>query len=154
ESPIEEFKRATAAAMRAIARRDDLTASFASGQPQLSGSEAKLPLPPRDLPSQEVAITRGAADSLALRLRHHSDSVHAREAPSTRAAQDIFDAVEQARVEALGSLAMDGVAANLTAMLAEQCREEGYARVRSRDDAPLSVVLALLAREAMTGAEP
>ena len=101
ETPIERFKRATAAAMRAIAERDDLTASFAAGQFGLAGTEAKLPLPGRELPDGEVAVTRGSADALALRLRHHDDRVHRRESPTGDAARDIFEAVEQARVEAI-----------------------------------------------------
>ena len=48
ELPIERFKRATAAVMRAIAERADLTASFAAGQFGMSGTEAKLPLPGRE----------------------------------------------------------------------------------------------------------
>ncbi len=154
ETPIERFKRATAAAMRAIAQRDDLTASFAAGQFGLAGSEAKLPLPGRELPQGEVAVTRGSADSLALRLRYHDDKVHRREAPSGEAARDIFEAVEQARVEALGARRMAGCAVNLSAVLDERARERGYARIRAREDAPLAEVLGLLAREAMTGQAP
>ena len=154
ETPIERFKRATAAAMRAIAERDDLTASFAAGQFGLTGTEAKLPLPGRELPEGEVAVTRGSADALALRLRHHDDRVHRRESPTGDAARDIFEAVEQARVEAIGSRRMAGCALNLSAALDERARERGYARIRSREDAPLAEVLSLLAREAMTGQQP
>ncbi|HXV24224.1 MAG TPA: cobaltochelatase subunit CobT [Alphaproteobacteria bacterium] len=154
ETPIERFKRATAAAMRAIAERDDLTASFAAGQYGLNGTDAKLPLPGRDLPLSEVAVTRGSADSLALRLRYHDDRVHRRETPAGDAARDIFEAVEQARVEALGTRRMTGCAANLAAVLDERARERGYARIRAREDAPLAEVLSLLAREAMTGQPP
>src|SRR5512145_2297226 len=154
ETPIERFKRATAAAMRAIAERDDLTASFAAGQFGLAGTEAKLPLPGRELPEGEVAVTRGSADALALRLRHHDDRVHRRESPTGDAARDIFEAVEQARVEAIGSRRMAGCALNLSAALDERARERGYARIRSREDAPLAEVLSLLAREAMTGQQP
>jgi cobaltochelatase CobT len=154
ETPIERFKRATAAAMRAIAERDDLTASFGANQFGMSGSEAKLPLPGRDLPMGEVAVTRGSADSLALRLRYHDERVHRREVPTGDAARDIFEAVEQARVEALGSRRMAGCAVNLSAALNERARERGYARIRAREDAPLAEVLSLLAREAMTGQQP
>jgi cobaltochelatase CobT len=154
EPPIERFKRATAAVMRAIAERADLTASFAAGQFGMTGHEAKLPLPGRELPENEVAVTRGSADALALRIRHHDDRVHKREVPTGDAARGIFDAVEQARVEALGSKRMSGCALNLSAALNERARERGYARIRKREDAPLAEVLSLLAREAMTGQAP
>ena len=154
ELPIERFKRATAAVMRAIAERADLTASFAAGQFGMSGTEAKLPLPGREMPKNEVAVTRGSADALALRIRHHDDRVHKREVPTGDAARGIFEAVEQARVEALGAKRMSGCALNLSAALNERARERGYARIRKREDAPLAEVLSLLAREAMTGQVP
>jgi cobaltochelatase CobT len=154
ETPIERFKRATAAAIRAIAERDDVTASFAAGQSGMAGTEARLPLPGRDLPEHDVAVTRGSADALALRLRHHDALLHRRESPTGDAARDIFEAVEQARVEALGARRMTGCAANLAAALNERARERGYARIREREDAPLAEVLGLLAREAMTGQAP
>jgi cobaltochelatase CobT len=154
EPPIERFKRATAAVMRAIAERADLTASFAAGQFGMAGTEAKLPLPGRELPENEVAVTRGSADALALRIRHHDDRVHKREVPTGDAARGIFEAVEQARVEALGARRMSGCALNLSAALNERARERGYSRIRKREDAPLAEVLSLLAREAMTGHAP
>jgi len=154
ELPIERFKRATAAVIRAIAERADLTASFAAGQFGMSGTEAKLPLPGREMPENEVAVTRGSADALALRIRHHDDRVHKREVPTGDAARGIFEAVEQARVEALGAKRMSGCALNLSAALNERARERGYARIRKREDAPLAEVLSLLAREAMTGQVP
>jgi cobaltochelatase CobT len=154
ENRVEEFKRVTGAAMRAIADRDDLTVSFAAGQGGLFGAEARLPQPSHDLPAAEVAHVRGEADAIALRLRHHDAQLHAREAPSGEMARAVFDAVEQARVEAIGARAMVGVAENLSAALAEQCRQRGFARITERDDAPLPDVVRLLAREAMTGAPP
>ena len=62
DSEIEQFRRATGAAMRAIAHQPELTAVFAPGQPGLSGTEARLPLPARDLPHDEVAQVRGEAE--------------------------------------------------------------------------------------------
>src|SRR5215471_14901904 len=103
ETRIEEFKRVTGCAMRAIAERDDLTVSFAPGQHGLFGTEARLPPPAHELPANEVANVRGEADSIALKLRHHNAVLHAREAPSGEMARAVFDAVEQARVEAMRS---------------------------------------------------
>jgi cobaltochelatase CobT len=151
ESAVEAFRRVTAAAMRAIARKTELNVTFAPGQHGLAGTEARLPLPARDLPKTEVAQVRGEADAIALKLRLHNAETHRREAPRTEMGRQIFDAVEQARVEAVGSRRMAGVSENLTAALEEHCRQRGYARVTEREQAPLSEVLRLLAREAMTG---
>jgi cobaltochelatase CobT len=154
ENRIEEFKRVTGAALRAIAERDDLTVAFAPGQHGMFGTEARLPPPSHELPAAEVAQVRGEADAIALKVRHHNAVLHAREAPSGEMARAVFDAVEQARVEAIGARQMVGVSENLTAALAEQCRQRGFARVTERGDGPLPEVIRMLVREALTGAAP
>ena len=96
-SPTEIFKRATASTLRAIAERDDLNVGFGPEPPGLSGNRVKLPNPARDLPAEEAAQLRGAADSLALRLRYHDDAVHSKRAPGGPLARSVFEALEQAR---------------------------------------------------------
>ncbi|MEX2201857.1 MAG: cobaltochelatase subunit CobT [Dongiaceae bacterium] len=154
ENRVEDFRRVTGAAMRAIARVPELNVTFAPGQHGIAGTEARLPLPPRDLPLQEVAHIRGEADAMALKLRHHDAKLHAREAPRGDVARAVFDAVEQARVEALGARRMTGVAENLAAAIEEQCRQRGYARLVERESAPLADALRLMLRQTMTGAAP
>jgi cobaltochelatase CobT len=98
-----------------------------------------------------MAKLRGAADSVALRLRHHDEGVHAARSPGQREAKDVYDALEQARVETVGAQHMTGVQANLRARLAEECESEGYDRMTRRDQLPLPAALSLLARERMSG---
>ena len=150
-NPLEEFRRVTGATMRAIAEQGEVQASFAPGPANLLGSEARLPLPARHLPAAEVAYARGEADAIALKLRYHDPKLNARESPKTPLAREVFNAVEQARVEALGTQRMRGVADNLTAALNEQCKLKGFARVNSRQEANLADVMRLLVREAITG---
>ncbi len=154
ESPIEKFRRTTGAAIRAISERDDITASFTPSGQGLVGTEARLPLPARDLPPEDAATVRGEADAIALRLRHHDDKVHRRRRPGAEMARQIYDSVEQTRCEALGMQRMAGVAANLDAALEEHYRNRGYARAATQEDVPLSEVLRVLARQAITGMEP
>ncbi|WP_341911136.1 cobaltochelatase subunit CobT [Ferrovibrio terrae] len=151
ESPIEPFKRALTAATRAISHDGDLQVSFGPETPGLRGKRARLPVPGRDLPAAEVAQIRGLADAMALRLRHHDDSLHSRLLPQGGTARAVFDAVEQARVEAIGANRMAGVAQNLNAALDERCRSKGYAKITDRSEAPLADVLGLMARERLTG---
>jgi len=150
-NPLEEFRRVTGATMRAIAERNDLQATFSTGPANLLGSEARLPLPARHLPAGEVAYARGEADAIALKVRHHDAKLHARECPKTPLAREVFNAVEQARVEAIGCERMVGVAENLSAALNEQCKLKGFARVNSRQEANLPDVIRLLVREAISG---
>jgi cobaltochelatase CobT len=153
-SPIEIFKRATASTLRAIAERDDLQVGFGPEPPGLAGTRVKLPNPARDLPAEEAAQLRGAADALALRLRYHDDGVHSKRVPSNALARSVFEALEQARVEALGARRMAGVAANLTAMLDEQYRRQGFERITERTESTMAEAVRLLARETLTHEPP
>jgi len=151
ESPTEPFKRALGNATRAMAGQHELQVTFGPEAPGLRGLRARLPVPARDLPAAEVAQLRGLADAMALRLRHHDDALHSRVLPQGGMARAVFDAVEQARVEAIGSRRMAGVAKNLTAALDERCRARGFARVKDRSEAPLAEAVGLMARERLTG---
>jgi cobaltochelatase CobT len=153
-SPTEIFKRATAATLRAIAERDDLAIAFGPEAAGLTGTRVRLPNPPRDLPAEEAAQLRGAADSMALRLRYHDDAVHSRRVPGSPLARAVFEAVEQARVEALGSRRMTGVASNLAAMLDEQYRRQGFERITERTESTMAEAVRLLTREALTKERP
>jgi hypothetical protein len=119
------------------------------------GDKARLPEPPRKLNPGDVAIIRGHADSMALRLACHDTAVHRRLAPEGQAARAVFDAVEQARVEAIGARRMDGVASNLSAMLEDRYHRGGkYEDITDRADAPLEDAVALMVRERLTGLRP
>src|SRR5947209_4436699 len=153
-SPTEIFKRATAATLRAIAEQDDVNVGFGPEPPGLSGKRVKLPNPARDLPADEAAQLRGAADSLALRLRYHDDAVHSKRLPGSPLARSVFEALEQARVEALGARRMVGVGQNLTAMLDEQYRRQGFERITERTESTMAEAVRLLTREALTHEPP
>ena len=147
----DEFKRATTRVLRALAENSEVQVAFQPGPSGLVGKRARLPLPTRALPAAEIARLRGAADSLALRLRHHDDAVHAARAPARREARDAYDQLEQARVEVVGARHMAGVAANLRARLADACEAEGYDRMTRKDQLPVAAALSMLARERMSG---
>src|SRR5512135_1659738 len=154
DSPLETFKRATAATLRAIAERADVTVSFGGEPAGFAGARARLPQPSRLLTPVEVARVRGAADAVALRLRHHDAKLHAQRLPEGDTARAAFEALEQARCEAIGANQMAGVADNLGAALEERYRRQGFDRVTEREQAPLPEVMRLLAREIMTGETP
>ena len=147
----DEFKRATAGALRAMAQSNEVQVAFQPGPSGLAGKRARLPLPTRALPPAEMAKLRGAADSLALKLRHHDAAVHAARMPARREAKDVYDALEQMRVEVVGSKHMPGVAANLDLRLADECEAEGYDRMTRKDQLPIAAAMSLLARERMSG---
>jgi cobaltochelatase CobT len=99
-------------------------------------------------------VARGAADAMALKLRHHDAGIHAYRMPNSTQARAAFDALEQARCEAIGAKQMAGVASNLGAAIDDRSRRQGFDRVTTRDESMLPEALKLLAREALTGEPP
>ena len=152
-SPLEAFRLLTAATMRAVSRKD-INVTFVPDGGQMMGNEARLTVPARDLPPDDVARARGESDSLALKMRHHDRRMHLKRMPTGEAARAVYDIVEQVRVEALGARRMPGVAQNLNAVWNERCEQKGYRRVKSRDDAQFSDVVGLMVREKLLGEAP
>ena len=148
------FRNAVSGALRAMSARPELEVNFSSDKPALVGETVRLPEPSRRLTSEEVAVTRGHADSFALKLAAHDTGVHAKYMPDGADARAIFDAVETARCDALGAQAMDGVSDNLSAMLQDRYHRGNYHEITDKADAPLHDAIALLVREKLTGAEP
>jgi cobaltochelatase CobT len=154
EAPTEPFKRAVTSALRAIAKQPELEVSFAAERPGLAPGKARLPEPPRKMSKKDAAIVRGHADSIALRLACHDPKVHRKQMPGNMQARGVFDAVEQARVEAIGARRMAGVAKNLTAMLDDHFHRGKFDEITDRADAPLADALAMMVRERLTGLAP
>jgi cobaltochelatase CobT len=154
ENPTDPFKRAVANAVRSMAGDPELEVTFSPEQPSLRGKKARLPLPSRSLPPEEVAAVRGAGDSYALKLAYHEDAIDKDIRPAGGDASAIFEVAEQARVEAIGSLAMPGVRDNLNAILTMRCKAHGLADVKEQIQAPLVDVLGLMVRERLTGDAP
>ena len=140
--------------MRAISGKTELDVSFANDRPALLGDRARLPEPPRKMSAQDAAILRGHADSMALRLSCHNDSIHRRLLPGGQTARAVYDAIEQARCESIGARRMDGVAANLSAMLDDKYHRGNFSQVSDVADAPIEEALAMMVRERLTGSAP
>jgi cobaltochelatase CobT len=154
DSPTEPFKRAVTGCLRAIARKPDLEVSFAAERPGMAGGKARLPEPPRKLTGSDAAIVRGHADAIALKLACHDPRVHRKLVPGGQQARAVFEAVEQARVEAIGARRMTGVAKNLSAMLDDRFHRGKFEEVSDRADAPIEEAVALMVRERLTGQAP
>jgi cobaltochelatase CobT len=154
EAPTEPFKRAVGVCLRAIAGKADIEVTFAAERPGLAGIKARLPEPPRRLNEREAAIVRGHSDSIALRLACHDPAVHRKLVPGGQQARAVFEAVEQARVEAIGSRRMGGVKKNLTAMLDDRFHRGKYDEITDRADAPIEDAIAMIVRERLTGETP
>jgi cobaltochelatase CobT len=151
---IDLFRRALAGAARAIAKDAEVEVVFASDNAPASGKTARVASPGPALEPRLVAEARGAADSAALRLRHHDSGLHARLAPGDVDARAVFDALETARVEALGARAMGGVRDNLAHLTEARVRGDAIVRARNAEEVPLATAVGLIARERLSGEAP
>ncbi|WBH15612.1 cobaltochelatase subunit CobT [Sphingomonas radiodurans] len=151
ETPLDRFKNVLGGASRALSDEQELELAFTADAPTQSGKHLKVPMPARSLPADQVAEARGFADGFALRLKHHDAALHLKGAPQEAVARAVFDAVETARVEALGSRGYAGISDNLSHALDVRLRADPITRARTRDEVPLSTALGLMVREALTG---
>src|SRR5262245_38801292 len=154
---VEEFKGITTIALRTIAGKKELDVSFSAGEPPTgkitSLQKPRLPLPDHQMSAETVRLVRGCADAHALRIAHHNSKLFFKTRPQNSEAQAVFDALEQARCEALGIEEMSGVANNLHAVLDEKCKRSGMGNITAREQASMADAMHVLARAALTGEE-
>ncbi len=117
----------------------------------MQDGQVTLTSPPKDLTPAAAARARGQADALALHVAHHDARKHAKAMPQREDARRLFEAAERARIESIGSAAMDGVAENLDAVLQQRCERAGYTRVTDKTRAPMDDALEFVLREVLTG---
>lgn len=151
---VEPLRRAITGSVRAIAGDGDVEVTFANERPGMTAERIRLPELSKRPTAHELAVTRGLGDSMALRLACHDEKVHATMAPQGSDARAIFDAVEQARVESIGSLRMEGVAANLRSMTEEKYSKANFSGIERQEDAPVGEAVAMMVREKLTGQRP
>ena len=139
--------------MRAVSHDDALEVSFTTGTPKLAGSTAEIPLPRLGCDPFELNAIRGVGDEFALRRRYHDPRIHAAVAPKAGVGHEMFRWIEEARVTAVGTRDFAGVAKNLDVALESLCRQAAFDTITTETQAPLSVAVGLLVRQALTGRE-
>jgi len=151
---VEPLRRAITGCVRAIAGDDEVEVTFANERPGMTAERIRLPELSKRPTAHELAVTRGLGDSMALRLACHDEKVHTTMAPQGSDARAVFDAVEQARVESIGALRMEGMAANLRSMTEEKYAKANLAGIERQEDAPIGEAVAMMVREKLTGQKP
>ncbi len=151
ETPLDRFKSVLTGTARAVAREPEIEVAWTADAPVANGTNLRVPMPGRNLPREQAMEARGFADSMALRLRHHNEALHAKGAPSEPTARAAYDAVEMVRFEALGSKVYAGMRDNLDAALLVRIGGDPITRATRPDEAPVPAALALLLREHLTG---
>lgn len=142
------------AAARALSGDKELEVTWTSDQPGLMGNHLRLPHLPHKPLAGDIARLRGQADAASLRYRHHDATLHSRLAPSSGLSADIFNALEEARVESIGARDMDGVGDNLAAWTEQRMLESGLGHQSDNVKDRLAAILGAIVRQEMTGHEP
>jgi cobaltochelatase CobT len=151
DNPADPFKKALSETARTLADAREMTVTYSVDPPGLSGDAMRLPQVTRRMTRDEVLLARGTADSLALRHRFHDTKTHSRYMPQGEMARELYQAMEDARCEAVGARHMPGTAGNIDARIAHDARRKGYAQIRDRQDAPLPVAASYMIRQMATG---
>ncbi|MGH1404483.1 MAG: cobaltochelatase CobT-related protein [Alphaproteobacteria bacterium] len=158
EQDSEEFKTTTTATMRAMSRKDELNVTYSDLQkaddPIQNTERPRLPAPSHNMSEEKRNLIRGCADSYALKIAHHDPDTHRHNGHSDLQAQAAFDALEQARCDAIGMKAMDGVANNLNAVLDAKAKRRGFSDIKNREDITMADALHILARTDLSGQTP
>ena len=149
KNPDEPIRQSIAHCTKAVAGDREVEVTYSKDNPEIVGKKIKLPMPSAQPTKEEIDVTRGFADSMALRHAIHNAEIHAKFLPKDQTARALFNAVEQTRVEAIGSNAMVGMGDNIESMLNQKLKE--YADVKTKEDAPLEEAVALMLRQKMTG---
>jgi cobaltochelatase CobT len=151
DNPADPFKKALAEATKVMADDPELTVTYSVDPAGLSNDTMRLPQVSRRMTKPEVLLARGTADALALQKKYHNPTTSARYAPQGQLAQDIYNAMEMARCEAVGARTMPGTAGNIDAKIANEAERRGYHQIRQASDAPLAVAAGYLVRHLATG---
>lgn len=146
-----DFSQATEAVVRTLARRKNLHVLFGANLPSKPLALEEHPHLP---PAEATPIFRAMADRVAIAYPHHDKAIHREHRPEGVKAASIFDALEMARIEALGAAHLQGTQANLAAFWEKDAREKGYGMLSERADPPLADLLSAILRQKTLGIAP
>ena len=137
---------------RAQARSRNLLCGGAPRHRGRQGAAARAAAQAQRAGRRDRARARGLRSRC--KLACHDPAVHRRQMPGGQQARAVFEAVEQARVEAIGARRMHGVAQNLSAMLDDKFHRGKFDDITDRADAPIEEAVAMMVRERLTGQAP
>ncbi len=151
DNPADPFKKALAEATKVMANDPELAVSFSVDPAGQTAESIRLPQVSRRMTREEVLLARGTADAFALRHKFHNAKTAAKYMPQGQMAKDLYDAMETARIEAVGAQHMPGTAGNIDAKIGNDALRKGYDGITQAADAPLATAAGYLIRHLATG---
>jgi len=114
EEILEQFKKSLTATTKSISQNKLVEINFTKENSSIEGNLINLPEPNIESLKKNLTYIRAEADTLALEFRFHSKEIHNSFIDDNDMANEIFNAVEQSRVEAKGSVSFKGIKSNIT----------------------------------------
>ncbi|SHG62061.1 cobaltochelatase CobT subunit [Cognatiyoonia sediminum] len=151
DNPADPFKKALAEATKVIADDPELSVSYSVDPAGQTSDTIRLPQVSRRMTRDEVLLARGTADAFALRHKFHDEVTAAKYMPQGQMAKDLYEAMETARIEAVGAKHMPGTAGNIDAKIGNDALRKGYDQIKQASDAPLATAAGYLIRHLATG---
>ena len=109
----EPVKKALSETTRAISKKNDLTINFENEATKISQNTIQLSRISNDNSRNDIIFARGEADSKALYIKYHDESIDQKYAPKGDIALNLFNEMEKARCEAIGGSIYPGAAKNI-----------------------------------------
>ena len=114
EDILDEFKKSLSATTKSISKNDKIEINFTKENPSIDGNNINLTDPNIESIKKNLTYIRAEADALALEFRFHSKEIHNNFMNSSETSNEIFNAVEQSRIQAKGAITFKGIKSNIT----------------------------------------
>ena len=102
ENILEEFKKSLSITVKSISKNNDLEVNFVKENPSIDGNLINLTEPNIESLKKNLNYIRAEADTLALEFRLHSKEIHNNFKANNELSNEIFNSIEQSRIEAKG----------------------------------------------------
>jgi len=113
DNVLEEFKKSLSVTIKSISKNEQLVVNFVKENSSIDGNFVNITEPNIESIKKNLTYIRAEADAMALEFRLHSKEIHQNFIIENLQSNKIFNAVEQSRIEALGSNIFKGIKSNI-----------------------------------------
>ena len=142
----EPVKKALSETTRAISKKNDLTINFENDATKINQNTIQLSRISNDNSRNDIIFARGEADSKALYIRYHDETIDQKYAPKGDIALNLFNEMEKARCEAIGGSIYPGAAKNIENKIEKESKKF-FEKSEANQKFPLQDSLRLLIKK-------
>ena len=111
---LEDFKKSLSVTIKSISNNKKVEVNFVKENPSIEGNFINVTEPNITSIKKNLAYLRAEADVMALEFRLHSKEIHQGFIAKNKFSNEIFNSVEQSRIEAQGAKIFKGIKSNIT----------------------------------------